>query len=229
MAQNLTYDLDSIGGSGGMGGFGYGNNPLLWLVTLAFLKNNDNGLLGGNGGGGAGVAALANANSNGETQAKLDCLQQQHQQLSNQLAEQSIGGKFATLGAEVSNVASTMRDIAAVQANQLNDFRAEAAKCCCDTQKEIIEVKTDLAMQTATLQAEGLKNTQSILDKIDQNQLALKDAEIRRLQDQLQTQTILANCHTPQQQLGDINIIARALQGQAQAQGAQGAPAAQVA
>ena len=229
MAQNLTYDLDSIGGAGGMNGFGYGNNPLLWLVTLAFLKNNDNGLLGGNGaGGGAGVAALANANSNGETQAKLDCLQQQHQQLSNQLAEQSIGGKFATLGAEVSNVASTMRDIAAVQANQLNDFRAEAAKCCCDTQKEIIGVKTDLAMQTATLQAEGLKNTQSILDKIDQNQLALKDAEIRRLQDQLQTQTIIANCHAQPQQMGDINLIARAIQGQAQAQGAQ-VPTAQVA
>ncbi|QZI86719.1 hypothetical protein SIPHO019v1_50002, partial [Vibrio phage 82E32.1] len=65
--QTLNTDVDSIGGGfGGMGGFG--NNPLLWLITLGFLKG-DSGLFGGNGNAGAGVLA-------GETQAKLDCLAQ---------------------------------------------------------------------------------------------------------------------------------------------------------
>tara|TARA_R110002012_G_scaffold65111_3_gene170811 strand:+ start:1439 stop:2095 length:657 start_codon:yes stop_codon:yes gene_type:complete len=217
--QSITSDIDSIGGGmGGMGMGGFGNNPLLWLITLGFLRG-DGGLFGGNNNNNAqsaGAGVLA-----GETQAKLDCLAQQHQTLSNQITNGDNVARFQAVSNQITNLEGVSRDGVAAVTNQINDLRAQAAECCCDTKVAIQEVNTNIAQQTATLAAEGLANTQRILDRLCAGDLALKDAEIRRLQDSLQTQTIIANCHGGHGGNGgnniDINVLARALQGQAQA------------
>lgn len=199
--QSLNTDIDSIGGGfGGLGGFG--NNPLLWLITLGFLKD------GGIGG-----------NSGGADSAKLDCLAQQHGQLADQIRGNTQQGQFAQLSNEVARVAEATRDSRDLFTSQVTTLAQSLAECCCDLKTGQQSIKTDIAMQTATLQAEGSRNTQVILDKLCANEAALKDAEIRRLQDALQTQTIVANCggNGGGHNNIDINVLARALQGQGQA------------
>lgn len=207
-----TIDVDSIGGNGGMGGFGMGggSNPLLWLITLGFLKGDNGGLLGGGGNAGAGVLA-------GEAQAKLDCLAQQHSTLMAQIAKNDTDQNFTTLGLGIDSLGNIQRDATAAVTNQINDLRAQAAECCCENRVAIQGVNTNIAQQTATLQAAGLQNTQNILDKINDNALAVKDSEIRRLQDDLQTQTILAKCaaQAPTNNI-DIDVLVRAMQRQGQ-------------
>lgn len=208
--QSLTTDIDSIGGGmGGMGGFG--NNPLLWLITLGFLKG-DGGLFGGgNNGGQAGVLA-------GEAQAKLDCLQQGQDILRMQAADNNISAQFNNLSGEIRGVSETARDSRDLTTTQLTALAQSLASCCCDLKTGQQSIKTDVAMQTAQLFQAGTANTQAILDKLCENNAAIKDAEIRRLQDALQTQTILSNCggHSKGNDI-DINVLARAIQGQAQA------------
>lgn len=206
--QSLTMDSDSIGGGmGGLGGFG--NNPLLWLITLGFLKG-DGGLFGGNNGGQAGVLA-------GETQAKLDCLAQGQDVIRAQAADNNISAQFNNLSNEIRGAAETARDSRDLTTTQLTALAQSLASCCCDLKTGQQSIKTDVAMQTAQLFQAGTANTQSILDKLCENQAALKDSEIRRLQDALQTQTILANCGGTNGNDIDINFLARAIQGQAQA------------
>ncbi|CAL9957496.1 hypothetical protein VPH1254_0028 [Vibrio phage 1254] len=206
--QTLNTDVDSIGGGfGGMGGFG--NNPLLWLITLGFLKG-DSGLFGGNGNAGAGVLA-------GETQAKLDCLAQGQDVIRAQAADNNISAQFNNLSGEIRGVAEAARDSRDLTTGQLTSLAQSLASCCCDLKTGQQAIKTDVAMQTAQLLQAGTANTQVILDKLCENNAAIKDAEIRRLQDALQTQTIIANCGDSNGGGNniDINVLARALQGQA--------------
>lgn len=209
--QTLNTDVDSIGGGfGGMGGFG--NNPLLWLITLGFLKG-DGGLFGGNGGS-AGVGVLA-----GETQAKLDCLAQGQEVIRSQAADNNISAQFNNLSGEIRGVAESARDSRDLTTSQLTSLAQSLASCCCDLKTGQQSIKTDVAMQTAQLLQAGTANTQAVLDKLCENQNAIAQAEIRRLQDALQTQTIIANCGGSNGSGNniDINVLARALQGQGQA------------
>ncbi len=210
--QSLTTDIDSIGGGmGGMGG-GFGNNPLLWLITLGFLKG-DGGLFGGNNGN-AGAGVLA-----GETQAKLDCLAQGQDIIRAQAADNNISAQFNNLSGEIRGVAESARDSRDLTTSQLTNLAQSLASCCCDLKTGQQSIKTDVAMQTAQLFQAGTANTQAILDKLCDSQNAIAQAEIRRLQDALQTQTIIANCGDSSGGGNniDINVLARALQGQGQA------------
>lgn len=204
--QTLNTDVDSIGG-GSMGGFG--SNPLLWLITLGFLKG-DGGLFGNNNNQ-TGILA-------GETQAKLDCLSQGQDVLRAQAADNNISAQFNNLSNEMRGLAESARDSRDLTTSQLTTLAQSLASCCCDLKTGQQSIKTDVAMQTAQLLQAGTSNTQALLDKLCENQSAIKDAEIRRLQDALQTQTIIANCNGEQGNGGnniDINVLARALQGQA--------------
>jgi len=173
--QTLSTDIDSIGG--GFGGAGFGNNPLLWLITLGFLKDGSIG--GGN---------QESANS-----AKLDCLAQQHQSLSQQIAGNNQASQFQALAQGIDAVGTASRDSRDAISAQLNQMAAASAECCCENRVGIQGINTAIALQTAALTAEGKNNTQEILSKLCDNQAAIKDAEIRNLQQELQTQTILAN------------------------------------
>lgn len=73
----------------------------------------------------------------------------------------------------------------------LQQLGAQAQSCCCETQKEILESRYQNALQTNTLQAqiaqcccdlraEGLANTQKILDK-------MCDTEMNQLRTELQS------------------------------------------
>lgn len=213
MAQNLSYDVDSIGG-GGLGGFGYGNNPLLWLITLGFLKGDN--LFGGNNG--AGMVA-------GENKASIDCLQQGQASLAADVRNNNVDAQLRAIVDAVGNQTNAIGDVQDTVFRENQATLRQLAECCCDLKAGQQSIKTDVAMQTATLVAEGKDNTQKILDALCANQIAVKDAEIRRLQDALQTQTIISNCNGGGGQSApqvDINVLAAALAGRGQQTAKQG-------
>lgn len=183
MAQNLQYDIDSIGGYGnGFGGFGA--NPLLWLITLGFLKGD--GLLGGgNNTQAAGVLA-------GETQAKLDCLAQGQNNLADQISGNLEAQRFATLNAQIDNLAGISRDQTAAITGQINDLSRQNSECCCELRAGQQEIKTAIALQTNELLVNANNNTQKILDKFCEQEKTALTTENNRLRDELNKAEIIA-------------------------------------
>lgn len=108
----------------------------------------------------------------------------------------------------VSNTAcQTQRDVLENRyATQLglNNLGAEMQECCCETQKEIIQNRYDNALQTQTLssqlaqcccdlRAEGLANTQKILDKMCENEINALRTELQSAQLQISQLSQTAN------------------------------------
>lgn len=204
----VQYDVDSIGG-GGFGGFG-GNNPLLWLITLGFL-GRDFGSLGNNSNAGAGVLA-------GETQGKLDCLQQGQSALSSQISENSQQTQFQSLLDVINGVSVTARDSRDAITGLINDFRSEAAECCCENRIGFESIRTALQMQTNDLLTAGTANTQRIVDLLTSQSIEFKNDRISELERQAQTAQLIAaiqsTCGGNFNGGGnniDINVLAAAL------------------
>jgi len=191
--QSLDVDTQSIGGGGGFGGFGGGggSNPLLWLVTLAFLRGGSGFGFGGDDKGdkhdGGGAAAILA----GQTQSKLDCLQQGHNSLSSQIREQSEGGRFNILNQQISELAGIGRDGHAAQTAQVNDLSRQLSDCCCDIKTGQVEIRNSISQQTSVLLADSSSNTQKILDKISDGEIRALETENDRLRADANAQKII--------------------------------------
>lgn len=181
MMSGITTEIQSAGGGGyGYGNGGYGNNPLLWLITLGFLRGSG---LGGD--------------SNGATQEGIACLQQGQAQLSSQQQFDRIAANMeATGNRTVSAVGdlstdfnSFSRDLNMTLCNGFNDSQIRSlqgqfdlsrqlADCCCDTRAGLKEVETAICSQTNTLLTSGNNNTQRILDTINGNKIQELQTEL---------------------------------------------------
>ncbi|HEQ3590726.1 TPA: hypothetical protein VGT17_005234 [Vibrio harveyi] len=218
MAVTYEPNIDNIGG-GGWGGIGGANNPLLWLITLGFLKGND-GLFGGGGNSGAGAGFVA-----GEQSGKIDCLAAGQDNIQEQIRAQSQVQQFDRLSAELSVLAAVSRDGQAAITGQVNDLRSQLAECCCEINQNINGVNTQIAQQTSTLLFDSAQQTQKILDKLCDQEAQRNRTVINDLERQLQTQTILNNCNGGGNGGGntiDINVLAAALANSGRAQVAAG-------
>ena len=113
------------------------------------------------------------------------------------VAEQFIERDIFTTNQNVSNTAcQTQRDVLENRyTNQL---------CCCDTQKEILQNRYDNALQTQTLssqmaqcccdlRAEGIANTQKILDKLCENEINQLRTDLQSAQLQISQLSQTAN------------------------------------
>lgn len=212
MAVSYEPNIDNIGG-GGFGGLG-GTNPLLWLITLGFLKGNDGFFGGGNapaGGAGAGFVA-------GEQSGKIDCLAAGQDNIQEQIRAQSQVQQFDRLSAELSVLAAISRDGQSALTGQVNDLRAQLAECCCEINQNVNNVSTQIAQQTSTLLFDSAQQTQKILDKLCDQEAERNRTVINDLERQLQTQTILNQCNCNGSSNGggggntiDINVLAAAM------------------
>ena len=59
-----------------------------------------------------------------------------------------------------------------------NTLASQIAACCCETQRGVDSVKFDMANYASAIQANDTANTQKVLDKLCQMELANKDAVI---------------------------------------------------
>lgn len=159
-----------VGNNRNYDGFGYGEGMWFWIIIILFAFWGNNGF----------------GNRNGQ-----DTL------LSDEFIKRDI---FNTNQNVSESACQTQRDVLESRyTNQLglSQLSANMQNCCCENQKEILQNRYDNAIQTQTLssqmaecccnlRAEGLANTQKILDLIQQD-------KIDQLRDQVYTTNLALN------------------------------------
>lgn len=149
------------GDSAGLGGGG------MWIFALLILL----ALLGG-GGGFFGARGAGNA----VTEADL-CSSQSFSDLKRAVADNgaAISGMYTGLQNGLSNLGyETLRNFSAIEST--------ISSCCCELKSAIDSVRFDLANYVAGINAQGVANTQKILDAITGNRMADMQQQINALQ-----------------------------------------------
>lgn len=160
-------NLMGYGMNGFGGGFGFGGDWILGLIAIAAVFGGGFGGFGF-GGGGAGAAGLG-LQTGFDTQNIL----RNQESIKNGLCD----GFYAMNTNNLQAQSQLQRDLCTGFANVNAAINASAAadqKCCCDTQRQIDNVRYDL---TTT----GNTNTQKILDKLCNMELSAKDQKIADL------------------------------------------------
>lgn len=166
--ENFT-PTDAIALENSRGGYGYGDGMMswFWIIIILFFAWGNNGW----------------GNNNNGLQENID----------TRFLERDV---FSTNQNVSTTGCQTQRDVLENRYTTqlgLANLGSEMQECCCATQKEILENRFQNALQTNTLQnqaatnalnaqmqlaqcccdlkAEGLANTQKILDKLCQNQV----------------------------------------------------------
>lgn len=183
---------------GGNGGFGFGNGmngivDLFGLAIIASIFGWGNGGFGGGFGNGAGAGFISNQlnndsgrellmnaiNSNGEaSRAAIQNLASAIGQDFNIVnsAVQSLQSGIATLAAQQGM--STLQVINSIQKGDC-DLSAQLAQCCCEnrllTTQQGYEAQIRTLEQTNQLGAQADRNTNGIMNAINQQTIAMND------------------------------------------------------
>lgn len=185
MSVNSTFDLDSVGGGYG-GGLGNGSLPL-WLLIFLGLGGKNGGLFGGNDNdGAAGVLA-------GQTQAKLDCLSQGHEMITQQITNAEQFERFTNIQDNIDRQAQGIRDIQLTVADRINDIERNLDNCCCELRVGQQETRNAIAMQTNELNVNANNNTQRVLDAINQQNITALQNDNDQLRAQLNRRETVAD------------------------------------
>lgn len=185
-------DIAAVTGNNG-NGFGFGGDGVwLILVLLLFAAFNGNNGWGGNGNGGgipymgmqqgfdqqslmAGIGAVQAAQA---TAAVGQCNQtttflQSIADLSNQMCS----NKFDTINA-LSNGHNTILQ-------QMGNYEMARQQCCCENKQLILDLKYAMAQEAAATRAAVQAGTQTIADKLCQQEIDNLKAQNAQLQTQL--------------------------------------------
>ena len=207
----------AYGNGGGFGGFG---NDWAWLIILllAFNGGFGNGFGGGFGGGYEfpwllngqnGINANTdNGFNHAATQTALSGIQSSitsgFGDIQNSLCGGFAGVTAAVTGAQnavaqqmyANQIADLERSFAAQTASTqgMSALQSQLATCCCDNRSATQDVKYTIATEACNTRAANSANTQAILDKLCQLELAGKDSRISDLERQL----TLANLNASQ-------------------------------
>ena len=138
-------------------GFG-GGSWVVWILLFALLGGNGFGW-GGRNGNPVTEADLCNANSFSELKNSVGRLNDQQAAIARQ-----TDNAICQLGYQ--------------NAQHTYDLSRQIAECCCQTQLGIQSVKFDMANYASAIQMNDTANTQKVLDKLCQMELANKDAVI---------------------------------------------------
>lgn len=190
----LTRDNDCLGG----GQFWW---VIVFLIVAAMFNGNGFGFGNRDGATNALIGEdefikrdIFNTNqnvSNTACQTQRDVLENRYS-----LGSQVQGNKY-DLGAQIQN---NRYDLG----SQIQENRFNCSQNACATQKEILQNRYDNALQTNTLQsqmqscccdlkAEGLANTQKILDKLCENEIAQLRTDLQSAQLQISQLSQTAN------------------------------------
>lgn len=170
--NDTTMLVTPANGWGNGGGMFNGNND--WWILLLFLFG-----WGGNRGWGSGGSC--GSNSTCATPADVNAAVDQ-QTLISKLDQQTYGLADATFalnnsitgGFAAAELSRANQQAALMQ--QLCSMQADAAQCCCTTQRAIDGVNYNIATQTAALQNTLCGNTRDIIENQNNNARAILDA-----------------------------------------------------
>lgn len=200
-------DVAAVVGSNGSNGFGWGNDGGWWLILLflfAFAGNGFGGY-GGFGGGGGAIPYMMSNNAQADVQRGFD-----QSAIMNGLngLTTSISNGFAN--AEVSRCNSQANVLQTLNANQnattnaLNSIGMSLQNCCCENRAGLADVKYAIATENCADRAavsDGIRDilaatqaqTQTILDKICQQEIDALKAQNANLQTQLNMANLSAS------------------------------------
>ena len=149
---------------------GYGwDSSFMWIFALLIL------LFGGNGFGLGGGGLL----QQGDLQRAIDLNSIQNGQRDIEARTQEVG----------SEVISQMKDLAMNNLGEIRDVQAtiqqgfaEQQRCCCETLRAIDGVNYNASLNTASINATTVAQTQKILDAITTNRMNDMQNQINALQ-----------------------------------------------
>lgn len=198
-ANNIPFSIP-IGGNGF--GFGNGMNGIVDLFGLAIIASIfgwNNGGFGGWGGNGGGAGFLSNQlNNDSGRELIMNAITSQGEasRTAIQTLSNMLGQDFNLVNAGIQSAQNTLNQIAnaqgmstlqminAVQAGDAN-LASTIQKCCCDNQLA-------LCQQTNQLGSQADRNTNSLLNAINAQTIAMNDQfcalKERELQSKIDTQ-----------------------------------------
>lgn len=161
----ITPVMDMNRGYGYGDGCGFGGSGL-WLFAILALIWGGNGLFGNRYAQDGRAATVEDLNNS----ANFTRLESQVMNNGNRIEQKAdaVYSGICNLGYEM--------------ANQFSETRAQAAQCCCETQRAIDGVRYDGAINTAALKEASTANTQKILDAIAQNKIEALQSRISQLE-----------------------------------------------
>lgn len=170
MSEYSLSDIAAASGDGG--GFGGGNSWIVLIILFAMIFG-----WGGNGFGGNQQGTQADVQRGFDTSnivGKLDRLGDGVSSLGYEL-QGSLANGFNQVQRDMCTAFSAT-DAAIQQA------RYDSQQCCCETNRNIDQLRYDGAMNTATINANTTAQTQKILDALCENRMAEMQAQINQLQ-----------------------------------------------
>lgn len=176
-------DLNARNNAGYGDGFGYGGAWFMWIFVIFALM----GGWGGNWGNRGYDAAFTNGTFTRGEIADGFANQETHngiRAIQNGLSD----GFYAVNTGLLQGFNGIQRDLcqgfSAVNAG-IAENRFAAQSCCCETNRNIDNVRYEAAQNTCAITTNATSNTQKILDKLCQMESNAKDAQIADLREKL--------------------------------------------
>jgi hypothetical protein len=173
-------DISAATGGNGM----FGNDMgCFWIFALLLLPGLFGGGLWGNRGQGETVTESALCNS-----MNFNNLENAVGRLGDQVNNAYMGlqNGMSQMGyATLQNFGQTQRDMCtgfSAVTGAVNAAAAQAASCCCETNRNIDQLRYDGALNTAAVNANTTAQTQKILDAICTNRMADMQSRINQLE-----------------------------------------------
>lgn len=212
-------DIAAVTGNNGngFGSFG-GDGAWLILILLLFAAFNGNGW--GNNAGGAGCYPFMMANVDNGVQRGFDqsavmgALTGINSAISNGFADAAVAqcNQTASMLQGFSGLQMQMSNVGSNLTNVMMQNEMARQQCCCDTKQAIADLKYTIATEACSDRAAVSAGVQTIIDKINQQELENLKAQNANLQTQINMQNLAASQATQTAQLvADNNAQTAAL------------------
>lgn len=146
-------------------GYGYGSGPFASPTSNAVRINRNKDLAT------AGIDRVALTLDNAQEERR-------HTNLCNRISDMEF------------RLADRDRDIT----KDITDARFEAKDCCCETQKEILNLRADTNLRFAEVARQACEDKSQIIAEIKAVETRTLERELNRAERREQTQTILSTC-----------------------------------
>ena len=175
----------------GCNGFGCGDG--WWVILFLFALMGNNGF-GGWGGNNEVLPYLWNQNTSDAVNSRFDA-----SGLSNQIGnvQNAVNTGFASM--EVANCNRAMDAMQTAYNNQISALQqnfamqTQMANCCCETQKSIATLSSDLAREACADRQAVADGVQKILTQMCDDKIDAKNERIAELQNQLNMANLRAS------------------------------------
>lgn len=179
----------AYGGNNGFGGFG---GDGWWIILLFVLLGGWGGGMGGMNGG---LYPWLNNSQNINDGFRDQMLNSTVTSIGDKVIsgfgdlQTSLCGGFAGVNATVNNGVNTITQqlYNGTIADMERSYAVQSAlqNCCCENRASIADLKATLASEACATRATSTANTQAILDKLCQQEIAQKDDTIAQLRSEL--------------------------------------------